>query len=280
MSKENANPEKDSSVESEIEALGLGGKKLAAVPAESPRPALAKCELLTRGQECYCEGTGLHTGVNPRYPEPGDYWEFKLPGKQKRTKEVGTIAKHPPYQSNVDRPYVHWQRANKGRYTGISVERLMEFGRRVSTKAERDEHTRQCIERAKAKRDAKRASALSGDNEAGAESSLASPSPETVAETVSGSTVSGGEAPERIWVAEFEQPMMPHSKRYWQQVVFQGATEYVRADMATPADAEMKLLLGANANYLRIIEELQKRIIELLKVTPLPTVEQPEEAKD
>lgn len=95
----------------------------------------------------------------PVEPQVGDLWEFKLPGKRKRTKEVGTIAKHPPYQSNVDRPYVHWQRENKGRYTGISVERLMQFGHRVSTKAERDARTEIMMEQARVKREQRRQAA-------------------------------------------------------------------------------------------------------------------------
>lgn len=90
------------------------------------------------------------------YPQVGDLWEFKLPGKRKRTKEVGKIDPHPPYQANVDRPCVHWQRENKGRYTGISVERLMEFGQRVSTKAERDARTEVMMERARVKREQNR----------------------------------------------------------------------------------------------------------------------------
>lgn len=92
-------------------------------------------------------------------PQVGDLWEFKLPGKRKRTKEVGKVDKHPPYQADVDRPYVHWQRENKGRYTGISVERLMQFGHRVSTKAERDARTKIMMEQARVKREQKRQAA-------------------------------------------------------------------------------------------------------------------------
>jgi hypothetical protein len=100
-------------------------------------------------------------------PQVGDYWEFKLPGKRKRVKEVGRIAMrdfliergmYPDWKDKIETlPYVHWQRENKGRYTGITVRRLMEFGRRVSTKAERDAHLEAQIKRARQKREAKAA---------------------------------------------------------------------------------------------------------------------------
>lgn len=130
--------------------------------SESPRPAQA-CDLLASGQECYCEGTGIHTGVNPRHmPEPGDVWEFKLPGKRKRTKTVGSIGtrefiieratKWPWEHKTAMLPYVHWARENKGRYTGITVRKLIEFGHRVATKAELDARLQAHIEKARAKR--------------------------------------------------------------------------------------------------------------------------------
>jgi hypothetical protein len=100
-------------------------------------------------------------------PQAGDYWEFKLPGKQRRVKEVGYVdtkdfiverGTYPEWKDKVERlPYVFWARANKGRYTGITVRRLLEFGRRVSTKAERDAHLESLIEKAKAKRAGERA---------------------------------------------------------------------------------------------------------------------------
>jgi hypothetical protein len=99
-------------------------------------------------------------------PEAGDYWELKLPGKRKRIKEVGRVdtkdfiaerGTYPEWKDKVVRlPYIHWARANKGRYTGITVRKLLEFGRRVSTKAERDAHLDSLIAKAKAKRDAER----------------------------------------------------------------------------------------------------------------------------
>lgn len=99
-------------------------------------------------------------------PQVGDEWSFKLPGKSRRRKTVGSIGEmsfvvergtYPKWKDKmVMLPYVHWQRENKGRYTGITVRRLMEFGYRVSTKAERDIHDQECLERARLKREAKR----------------------------------------------------------------------------------------------------------------------------
>lgn len=95
-------------------------------------------------------------------PQVGDYWEFKLPGKRKRVKEVGRIDErdfivergtYPDWKDKLERlPYVWWKRENKGRYTGITVRRLMEFGQRISTKAEREAHLQALIERAKERR--------------------------------------------------------------------------------------------------------------------------------
>lgn len=83
------------------------------------------------------------------FPKAGDYWEFKLPGKRKRIKEVGRVGTifvviergtYPKWKDKTKRvPYVHWRRENKGRYTGIRVKLLRQYGNRVSTKAERDE---------------------------------------------------------------------------------------------------------------------------------------------
>jgi len=83
-------------------------------------------------------------------PQIGDYWSFKVPGKRRRTKEVGSIGTkdfivergtYPKWKDKIETlPYVHWRRENKGRYSGITVRRLIEFGHRVSTKAERDAH--------------------------------------------------------------------------------------------------------------------------------------------
>ena len=103
-------------------------------------------------------------------PSPGDYWEFKLPGKRKRVKEVGSIGMkdfivergtYPEWKDKIETlEYVHWRRENKGRYTGITVRRLTEFGRRVSTKAERDAHLSAQIEKAKRKREEERRTRL------------------------------------------------------------------------------------------------------------------------
>lgn len=101
-------------------------------------------------------------------PQAGDYWEFQLPGKRKCTKEVGRIGTteifiergtYPEWKDKTETlPYVHWKRQNKGRYTGITVSRLMEFGRRVSTKAEREAHLQAQIERRKRERAEREAS--------------------------------------------------------------------------------------------------------------------------
>lgn len=96
-------------------------------------------------------------------PQVGDCWEFKLPHmKAKRVKTVGSIStqefiveratEYPWNHKTAMLPYVNWKRANKGRYTGITVRRLIEFGRRVSTKAERDAHLETLMANAKAKR--------------------------------------------------------------------------------------------------------------------------------
>lgn len=127
-----------------------------------------------------CVGCGLHpldcncfpvgydhelaaktSNVATNTPQVGDYWEFKLPGKRKRTKEVGSIGTkdfivergtYPDWKDKTERlPYVNWARENKGRYTGISVRRLLEFGHRVSTKSERDAHLHEMIDRARAR---------------------------------------------------------------------------------------------------------------------------------
>jgi len=92
--------------------------------------------------------TTPHPCAQP-YPQVGDEWEFKLPYmKAKRKKVVGEIGTrefivergtYPKWKDKTEvLPYVHWERQPKGRYTGITVRRLMEFGRRISTKAERE----------------------------------------------------------------------------------------------------------------------------------------------
>ena len=82
-------------------------------------------------------------------PQVGDEWEFRLPHmKAKRVKIVGSISErefiieratnYPWKHKTAMLPYINWARQNKGRYTGVTVRRLMEFGRRVSTQAERE----------------------------------------------------------------------------------------------------------------------------------------------
>jgi|GEM_PF-5801234 len=91
-------------------------------------------------------------------PQPGDIWTFKIPGKQRRTKTVGQVVmktfvvergtfENGWKDKTENLPYVHWERANKGRYTGITVRRLMEFGRCVSRKAERDAHFNELVKK-------------------------------------------------------------------------------------------------------------------------------------
>lgn len=90
-------------------------------------------------------------------PHVGDIWEIKLPGKPKKQKEIGTIGMVWVQRENgteVRRPYVHWDRLPKGRYSGIRVKWLLKYGKRISTKAERDAHFRSLIAKAKARREA------------------------------------------------------------------------------------------------------------------------------
>lgn len=95
------------------------------------------------------------TSITVEQPQVGDYWEFKLPGKRKRLKEVGAVEQR--FGKRVDGTqgeydYVNWKREPKGRYSGLSVYLLLLHGRRVSTKAERDAHLEVLIERAKQRR--------------------------------------------------------------------------------------------------------------------------------
>jgi hypothetical protein len=72
-------------------------------------------------------------------PQVGDEWEVRVPGKRRKVKIIGDIYKRWiglfPNQKRV--LYAAWRRANKGRYTGISVASLKRFGKRLSTAAER-----------------------------------------------------------------------------------------------------------------------------------------------
>jgi hypothetical protein len=77
-------------------------------------------------------------------PKQGDEWEVKLPGKRKIVKIVGSVHRCwvqywvGTISQQKRRPYVMWQRAPKGRYSGVTVKALIKYGKRLSTKAERD----------------------------------------------------------------------------------------------------------------------------------------------
>lgn len=100
------------------------------------------------------------------WPQAGDYWSFKVPDKRRRTKEVGSViyrhilverGTYPKWKDKTKRQaWVRWQRANGGRYSGISVVNLRKYGRLVSTKAERDAHFAAQLERARANREKSR----------------------------------------------------------------------------------------------------------------------------
>lgn len=83
----------------------------------------------------------------PLRPMIGDEWEFKLPGKSKKRKIVGSIGiewhqgewnPETCRHSQSKHPRVNWRRRNKGRYTSIRVKWLLKYGRRISTEAERN----------------------------------------------------------------------------------------------------------------------------------------------
>ena len=74
-------------------------------------------------------------------PKVGDQWEVRLPRKRKVVKEVGRIYMawmRRADGSSVHRPYIAWDRLPKGRHTGIRVRHLLMYGKRLSTKKERD----------------------------------------------------------------------------------------------------------------------------------------------
>lgn len=71
-------------------------------------------------------------------PQVGDEWEVYRPGKKRLVKQVGAISGIWSEGRGKHIPYVNWKRLNKGRYSGLTVYRLMQWGRRLSTKAERD----------------------------------------------------------------------------------------------------------------------------------------------
>jgi len=78
-------------------------------------------------------------------PKVGDEWEFKLPGKPKRTKRVGKVKRlwvdkydeNHRWAGQKRIMYIEWYRLPKGRYSGIRVKLLLKHGKRISTKAER-----------------------------------------------------------------------------------------------------------------------------------------------
>lgn len=72
------------------------------------------------------------------FPQVGDKWEFRLPDKPKKIKIVGSVHPEGVYGNGI--PRVSWQRRNKGRYTGLNIDTLHKYGKRLSTKAERDKH--------------------------------------------------------------------------------------------------------------------------------------------
>lgn len=64
-------------------------------------------------------------------PRPRDIWIIKRPGKSKLRKWVDDVElMQVRTPSGIKwRMYVNWQRANKGRYTGITVRDLLRFGK-------------------------------------------------------------------------------------------------------------------------------------------------------
>lgn len=73
-------------------------------------------------------------------PKVGDIWEVRRPNRRMIRKEIGSFGKIwiGDYESGRKVPWIYWRREPKGRYSGITVSRLLEFGKLISTKAERD----------------------------------------------------------------------------------------------------------------------------------------------
>lgn len=74
-------------------------------------------------------------------PRVGDIWEFQIPGKRKKRKQIGAIIRTRVWGPNGTQPlrvYIQWARLPKGRYSGIRPKTLLKYGRRVSTQTERD----------------------------------------------------------------------------------------------------------------------------------------------
>lgn len=74
-------------------------------------------------------------------PRVGDVWEFKLPNKTKRLKEIGKIYMAPYSREDgtmLRSPFIEWTSLTKGRHTGINVRELLKYGTRISSKVEND----------------------------------------------------------------------------------------------------------------------------------------------
>ncbi len=83
----------------------------------------------------------LHTaGKIMIIPRPGDEWEFKCPGKPRKTKTLDSIRFWEFMRSGrcVNLITIWFCRRPKGRYTYIRPRVLLKYGRRLSTKAVRD----------------------------------------------------------------------------------------------------------------------------------------------
>jgi len=74
-------------------------------------------------------------------PRKGDEWEFKVPGKRKQRKIIHCIAVErweDTHGQRHQRVVVWWDHLPKGRYSGLRVKTLLQYGRRIRTEAERD----------------------------------------------------------------------------------------------------------------------------------------------
>ncbi len=74
---------------------------------------------------------------DPEYPNVGDEWELCVPFTRRIVKTVGQITTIRTRDGKLI-PYVRWKRLPKGRYSGVTLEGLVSYGKRLSTKAERD----------------------------------------------------------------------------------------------------------------------------------------------
>jgi len=71
-------------------------------------------------------------------PQVGDEWEVRIPFERKKVKIVGAVTTIMSMRLGRRIPYVQWKRLPKGRYSGITLRGLLQYGKRLSTKAERD----------------------------------------------------------------------------------------------------------------------------------------------